>query len=230
MSLFSDIEKYHYFWQSFSKKTKELKLMNLATREKGLQFENIILKTLADVYGYKISLSSDKNKHHPCRGGIKHQFDILFTLNDIKYIGECKYSEDKSQGSSYFKTGIAKFAFNSFQRVEYLRKLQSPKEERSIFLIYFTNYSLNKSILTDCFLNNIIFINPEQPYTPLAIYLFDKLNKSKNIFENKYIYDTLLEYTNYIFAYKNILKNTLKIDESFIKNYVSFIENNQLKS
>lgn len=230
MGLFFDIEKYYSFWKLFSFKTKELRSKNSLPRNKGTEFENLILNTLSDIYKYDISISIDKNTHLPCRGGLKHQFDIRFTINNDIYIGECKYSEDRDQGNSYLKNGIAKFAFNAFQRVEYLRKLQDPCEERRIFLIYFTNYSLNKSILADCFLNNIIFINPEQPYVPLSVYLFDKFKKSKDKFDNKYIYDSLLQYTKFIFDYKSILRNTLTIDDSFIKNYASFIGNNCLYS
>lgn len=221
--MFSDIESFYSFWIQYRKLCKQ-EILGETNREKGFKFEIEVISLLNKHFGYTVS---GGGLQYQCRGVNKHQFDVSFSSNKVLYLGECKYTTHGSGGLSYIKTGLSKFVFASFQRAEYLKQLE--KDTSDIQLILFSNIRLNKEIINDCFFNNVIFINPFQPYIPLALYLFRKRRKSLQKYNNAAFYAKLESYNNTLFNFRAVTRNTTNLTAKIVEDYFAFIRLNSLE-
>jgi hypothetical protein len=218
--MFTDLEKLNAFW----KELQAVSNLEGFTGNKGAIFEEKVAFLIQKHFNCT-SISWGQKNLRQCRGRNKHQFDIEFSLNNARFICECKYTDrDERKAWTTIKDGLSKFLFAAVQRLEYLKNI----EVKNTFLILITNVPLNRSIVSDCIFNNVIFINPYQPPIPLALKLFTETDGEFGEYNNQEIYDRLRSYSNHLFTYKNVLRNTNGLYPLLANDYFSFIKNNQL--
>ncbi|MDD3014010.1 MAG: hypothetical protein PHC34_09940 [Candidatus Gastranaerophilales bacterium] len=225
--MLSNILLFNKLWIDYIDLCLMKDVTEINSQKRGNIFESKV-QTLINSF-YNIPVYGGMSNTKQCRGINCHQFDIEFIYNNKKFWGECKFTDrndaDKiSDAWSTIKDGLSKFVFAAFQRMEYERVIK--KDDRDVCLILFTNIKLNRSIINDCIFNNVIFINPNQPYILLSLYLFKKLKRNLKKFNNQVIHDNLSNYSELMFNCKSITNNTMMIPENLVEDYFSFLHNN----
>ncbi|MCE3235901.1 MAG: hypothetical protein K0Q50_2081 [Vampirovibrio sp.] len=220
--MFRDNQKFEQLWLGVRSLSDKLKKMD-TSKDKGTLFESECRLLINDIYDIPVGGGTELV---PCRGVNAHQFDVVFEYEGILHLGECKYSEQDDNGAwAYIKEGNRKFAFAAFQRAQYL---QTIGDYRQIRLVLITNRELNKTILNDCVFNNMVFLNPYQPYISLALHLFKKRKKSLKKFYNETLYGNLESYQNVLFRYPPVARNTRLLPKEIVDDYLTFLHDNNL--